>query len=536
MGQEVPPAIPEKELEPGGRVAKTLTAVLAPLSCPASEVFRRKFALAPLGRPARFSARAGVPFGAHQSFPCSSFGIAQSHPHEVKKLVGQNPAMLGRIAAKFRIEHNEALTNESGGVRGVACRIAQVAAVANFNCIARQGHCKMIAGSRQAGRKGAMGDDCYSKIGGADGCRALSEAFYERVDRDPLLRPLFPGTTLKCAIEAFAAFLSQFLGGNAEDAARRWWLSLRESHQRFEIGPQHRDAWMANMTEALADVRIEEPARKALIGFFRQSSAYLVNHGEAFGGRGAHADAIDDLSRELQHRWDAQQTLDNIVAAIRSGNDGHAVSLTSEYVRTSGNRSVNAGILAQMIGSRRAALQRYARETLERDPDLAHERHAGRTLLHAASAHGDSALVELLLSLGLDPAAQDGGGHSPLYSLGNECQVPGAGAIVRILTRAGADVNAADGVKHCTPLHMAARRGNVEIAEALIDSGANIEARDSLGDTPLRRAVNCNKHAVAALLLSKGADRHSSGSKGLTPFLAARSDAMKRVFLTTRAS
>jgi ankyrin repeat protein len=70
----------------------------------------------------------------------------------------------------------------------------------------------------------------------------------------------------------------------------------------------------------------------------------------------------------------------------------------------------------------------------------------------------------------------------------------------------------------------------MEVAEALLDCGAGIEMRDSLGDTPLRRAVNCNKTAVAKLLLARGADMHSSGSKGLTPLLAARSSAMKRLF------
>jgi ankyrin repeat protein len=84
-------------------------------------------------------------------------------------------------------------------------------------------------------------------------------------------------------------------------------------------------------------------------------------------------------------------------------------------------------------------------------------------------------------------------------------------------------------VKRCTALHMAARRGNVEVAAALLDCGADIEARDSLGETPLRRAVNCNKTEVAALLLSRGADRNSIGSKRLTPLRAARSDAMKRL-------
>ncbi len=76
---------------------------------------------------------------------------------------------------------------------------------------------------------------------------------------------------------------------------------------------------------------------------------------------------------------------------------------------------------------------------------------------------------------------------------------------------------------------MAARRGNLEVAEALLDCGADIEARDSLGHTPLRRAVNCDKAGLASLLLAKGADAQSRGRDGTTPILAARTPAMKRL-------
>jgi ankyrin repeat protein len=95
--------------------------------------------------------------------------------------------------------------------------------------------------------------------------------------------------------------------------------------------------------------------------------------------------------------------------------------------------------------------------------------------------------------------------------------------------RSGANVNASDGVKRCTALHMAARRGNLKIAEALLDCGADVDARDSLGDTPLRRSVNCGQIELAALFLAKGADVHSPGNKGLTPLQAARTSAMKQL-------
>src|SRR5690349_22802045 len=117
----------------------------------------------------------------------------------------------------------------------------------------------------------------FQVIGGTEGCRRLAEAFYKRVGSDPVLRPFFPGKTRRCAIEAFSAFLVQFLGGPAMDTQHRWWLSLRESHLRFDIGVQERDAWMKLMIQALDETRVREPARAALLGFFDRSSAYLVN-------------------------------------------------------------------------------------------------------------------------------------------------------------------------------------------------------------------------------------------------------------------
>ena len=167
--------------------------------------------------------------------------------------------------------------------------------------------------------------------------------------------------------------------------------------------------------------------------------------------------------------------------------------------------------------------------TSQAEPALAHERYSGRTLLHAAAAAGDLPMVELLLRLGADLNVSDDGGHTPLYSVANQSRARGAPDVVRSLVRAGALVDARDGVKHCTALHMAARRGNVEVAEALLECGAGLEVRDSLGETPLRRAVNCNKTEVARLFLERGADRHSPGSKGLTPSRAARSAAMRQL-------
>ena len=277
----------------------------------------------------------------------------------------------------------------------------------------------------------------------------------------------------------------------AADSQRRWWLSLSQSHRRFPIGRKERDAWLALMVRALDDAGIREPARGALSSFFTHVSAHVVNRGSV------PVIAGDGMPAEVAEPWDVQCKLEDAVAAVHAGHEESAVGLVEECKPT-----VAVGLLALMI---RQGMSARVCEILARKPSLAHERNAGPTLLHTASAMADLATVELLLHLGADPNVADTGGHTPLYSLANECKVPDAARVVRALVRAGADVNAAAGVKHCTPLHMAARRGNVEVAEALIECGADVEARDSRGDTPLRRAENCRKPEVARLLHSRGA-------------------------------
>ena len=96
---------------------------------------------------------------------------------------------------------------------------------------------------------GGRAANLYRAIGGSAGCRALATAFYAHVERHLVLRPLFP-STFTCAIEEFSAFLVRLLGGDAGDTQRRWWLSLRESHDRFVIGRREREAWLRDGGDA----------------------------------------------------------------------------------------------------------------------------------------------------------------------------------------------------------------------------------------------------------------------------------------------
>jgi hemoglobin len=328
-------------------------------------------------------------------------------------------------------------------------------------------------------------------LGGEAGCKRLSTEFYARVGKDPILRRLFPGKTLKCATEELAAFLVQFLGGSEEKTQSRWWLSLRESHARFRIGPTERSAWLKHMGATLEAAPLDEETRKALRQFFLHSSAYLI------GKEGPELE-----HRELAARWREQRILDEVISAIAAGHEHEALAFAPQIAA---RPSVLVGLLARMIQSGRPGLIRFVIDTLESEPSLAAQRFSGRTLLHFASGAGCLEVVRVLLRLGADPNTQDGGGHTPLYRLANECAAEAGAELVGILVRAGADVNASGGVTRATALHMAARRGFVEIARALLDCGAAIEARASKGDTPLQRAINCRRDRVAQLLVDRGA-------------------------------
>ena len=327
-------------------------------------------------------------------------------------------------------------------------------------------------------------------LGGEEGCRRLSAAFYARVGKDPVLRPFFPGKSLKCAINEFAAFLIQFLGGDEKVTQSRWWLSLRESHARFQIGPNARRAWLRHMEATLEAAPLEEATRNALRHFFSHTSAYVIGKDTA---------GLDH--EELAERWSDQRALDSVIEAIVAGRDAETLALAPRFAS---RPSVFVGLLARMVQSGRARLIHFVIDAAESDLSLATRRFAGNTLLNFAAGAGCLEVVALLLRLGVDPNIQ-GRGRTPLYCVANECGSETGPEVVRALVRAGADVNACSGVTWATALHAAARRGHVEIARALLDVGAAVNPRNRKGDTPLQRAINCRKNGISQLLLERGA-------------------------------
>lgn len=321
------------------------------------------------------------------------------------------------------------------------------------------------------------GLDFFESLGREDGCLALARAFYGRVARDAVLRPLFPGKSLRCASEELSAFLVFLFDGDESRAQYRWWLSLRESHARFKISEGQRAVWVGLMSETVEEAVSAPEARAGLRDFFLKASLYIV---------GQESDSI--LPAELDWVWNRQLCLDRIVDELQNGRDEGAMELADSQAA---RRGVFVGILARMMETRREPLVHYALVSLERDPGLMEGRFNGRTLLHYAASTSPR-VVRALLDGGVDPNVLDAGGHTPLYRA--------EAGVVRALIKAGAAVDHSGGVSRATALHEAARHGRLEVVRELLAHGANPKVRDKKGTTPLDRALNRRHHDVAALL------------------------------------
>ncbi|WP_264330909.1 ankyrin repeat domain-containing protein [Wolbachia endosymbiont (group B) of Erebia ligea] len=95
--------------------------------------------------------------------------------------------------------------------------------------------------------------------------------------------------------------------------------------------------------------------------------------------------------------------------------------------------------------------------------------------------------------------------------------------VAELLLNKGANVNAVERRKW-TPLHTAVKSGKVEVAELLLDRGANVNAVDNLDMTPLHFALKYNREELVRLLLDRGANVNAVDKKGRTPLSIVASD------------
>jgi hemoglobin len=115
----------------------------------------------------------------------------------------------------------------------------------------------------------------YSEIGGEPTFRKIIGRFYQLVEEDELLRPLYPERDLEPAAEKLRLFLMQYWGGPHTYSQQRGHPRLRMRHAPFKIGPAERDAWLRCMRTAVDEAELP-PAHEAVLWQYLEMAAHSL--------------------------------------------------------------------------------------------------------------------------------------------------------------------------------------------------------------------------------------------------------------------
>lgn len=155
---------------------------------------------------------------------------------------------------------------------------------------------------------------------------------------------------------------------------------------------------------------------------------------------------------------------------------------------------------------------------------------SGSALTKAASS-GNPAVVREILKYHPNLELKDYEGQTAIFAAGDYRDTDADGArveCVRLLAEAGANINARDENGN-TPLHETFLD---DVVEELIKLGANVNARNDDGETPLLATVSDD---VAVILLKHGADPYIRNKKGQNALDAAAEHGPSRAVVLRKA-
>lgn len=152
------------------------------------------------------------------------------------------------------------------------------------------------------------------------------------------------------------------------------------------------------------------------------------------------------------------------------------------------------------------------------DRNIDYKADDGQTALHLAAIMGHNGIAHYLLENGAAATGQDTTGSTPLH----EAVRYGNFAIAQMLLGAGAPVNAQDNLGKTPIMLYIPEEAQNEMYQLLISYKADVTRSDSYGDTVLHTAtMTCLPTGILTKLVAAGADVNARNKDGGTPLLIA---------------
>lgn len=189
----------------------------------------------------------------------------------------------------------------------------------------------------------------------------------------------------------------------------------------------------------------------------------------------------------------AEKKTNALHVAARNGNIKMIDILLPHYDINSINESGETPLMLAAANGKEAAFEML----IQRDDKSHLEGPFGQHLLHFAAEGGNPHILRHLLSLNVDVNQRNGVGVTPLAT----AAIYGNQSAFELLLEKKADpfLTIKDGY---SVLHFAAYGGSVPIISKLISLGLDKDFEGPLGDTPLIKATEANKHEAVQYLLS----------------------------------
>ncbi len=241
----------------------------------------------------------------------------------------------------------------------------------------------------------------------------------------------------------------------------------------------------------------------------------------------------------LGHRAGPRELLERLAAEHR-----YSEAITTLALNYYGAEAVPAAEFAKFVQSYRGDFM--LRDNLRRTDKLSAEKirlaldivgaeepspeyESGMTALHFEAYRGNPHGLQAALDKGLDVNARDDSGWTALHWIASMSMVIEEWEhAATTLLRAGAKVDARDSIGQ-TPLMVACKAGNADLAAQLIAACAHVNARDNAGVTPLVEAVNAGNLEAVSHLLKHGADRAARTQTGETAVEYARTNGWEEI-------